>query len=110
MLKRVGVAMRHMSSSPGECTQVFELQLLHDYNSDLELGVVLAEGMATVTGESIEELPPLGHSVDVGAVEEMFCPVGGEGRGVGCVMFQYYGHQICVYSSGRIDFFSLCGT
>lgn len=63
--------------------------------------IVICETVSEAAGTPIDELPPLGRTLDPDAVDALF--PADESRG--SLVFQYAGHDVVVTSDGTIEVF-----
>ncbi|WP_124178424.1 HalOD1 output domain-containing protein [Natrarchaeobius halalkaliphilus] len=77
-----------------------EVYIEYDRGKDSSLPVVIARGVAAITGKQVEEIPSLYSVVDPDALDSLFGPSSEENdRTLGKVSFEYYNFEITVYAS-----------
>ncbi|MFB9806393.1 HalOD1 output domain-containing protein [Haladaptatus pallidirubidus] len=76
----------------------------YSWGGEMTLVHTIVETLASATGQSPENLPPLHNAVDVDALESIFGPRGnGQHRPVtGEISFLVEEHEIVVKSHGRV--------
>ncbi|WP_124193121.1 HalOD1 output domain-containing protein [Natrarchaeobius oligotrophus] len=80
-----------------------EAYLIYDREKDYSLPIAIVKGIAALTGEQAEEIPPLHSVVNPDALDALFEPLAEENeRPLGKVSFEYYGFEISVYASDVI--------
>ncbi|WP_049970340.1 HalOD1 output domain-containing protein [Haladaptatus cibarius] len=76
----------------------------YSWGGEMTLVHTIVETLASATGQSPEDLPPLHNAVDVDALESIFGPRGnGQHRAVtGEISFLIEEHEVVVKSHGRV--------
>lgn len=74
----------------------------HKQDSDT-IATVLTTAISELSGEPVEDMPPLEYSINVDSLEGLFRPLpSGDVAGIGEVTFQYMGYIVCIHSTGQI--------